>query len=139
MWSVSSTSTFKGRLFCVCTVNPTKRLRSERRSGTPAPCVSGCVTRACVCAYLQMSLNVTGYLQHVPQLGGLDLVPQERQGQDGRLHGRTDRRRSKRREIQVTTKLETTQELCHRATVTFGLGSEFLPLLWRRRSGRGRL
>lgn len=65
-----------------------------------------------MCAYLQVSLNVTGDLQHVLQLGGLDLVPQERQGQDGRLHGRTEGRRSERRETEVLLKLETTPELC---------------------------
>lgn len=41
--------------------------------------------------YLQVSLNVVGYLQHVLRLHRFDLLPQEGQGEDGRLKRDTHR------------------------------------------------
>lgn len=43
--------------------------------------------------YLQVSLDVISYLQHVLRLNGFDLLPQERQGQDGRLYGQRESRK----------------------------------------------
>lgn len=39
--------------------------------------------------YLQVSLDVEGDLQHVLRLEALHLLPEESQGQDGRLQGQT--------------------------------------------------
>lgn len=73
--------------------------------------------------YLQVSLDVEGDLQHVLRLEALHLLPEESQGQDGRLQGQTGwirtcavGPRGARRDRRLV-----------------------LPLLWRRRCGIDRL
>lgn len=39
-------------------------------------------------AYLEVSLDVRGYFQHVLRLNGFNLLPQECQREDGRLEGK---------------------------------------------------